>query len=264
MPREQMRIQIRLFAMLRERVGESSLELGLPAGATVEDALTALAADERLGGLLGRLPVRMAVNRDYAAPETVLHGGDELALIPPVSGGAEGDPFAGAGAGVDPNAGGAQAVGVVHVRVCAELLSLDRLLAAVADPGAGAVVVFQGVTREVERLEYEAYVEMARERIERILLDCIRRHGLRAAAAEHRVGDVPRGEPSVIVAVSSAHRDAAFAGAREAIDRIKAEAPIWKREHGEGGPAQWLAGTPAPTGTVADPAATATAPAESG
>ncbi len=262
MPPEEMRVQIRLFAMLRERVGESSLELGLPAGATVEDALTALAADERLGGLLERLPVRLAVNRDYAAQDTVLHGGDELALIPPVSGGAEHDPSAGARAGADRGADGVPAVARVHVRVSAEPLSLDRLVAAVADPGAGALVVFQGVTRAVERLEYEAYVEMAREQIERILLDCIRRHGLRAAAAEHRVGDVLLGEPSVIVAVSSAHRDAAFAGARAAIDRIKTEAPIWKREHGEGGPAQWLAGTPAPTATAADRAATA--PAESG
>ena len=92
-------------------------------------------------------------------------------------------------------------------------------------------MIFQGVTREVERLEYEAYVEMAEVQIERILRECIEAHGLLGAAAEHRVGDVALGQPSVVVAVSAAHRAEAFAGARAAIDRIKAEAPIWKREH---------------------------------
>jgi molybdopterin synthase catalytic subunit len=86
------------------------------------------------------------------------------------------------------------------------------------------------VTREVDRLDYEAYRAMAEERMASILRGCVERHGLEAAAAEHRVGSVPLGEPSVVVAVSAAHRDAAFAAAREAIDRIKAEAPIWKRE----------------------------------
>ncbi len=83
---------------------------------------------------------------------------------------------------------------------------------------------------------------MAGERIEAILGECVSAHGLEAAAAEHRVGSVPLGEPSVIVAVSAAHRGEAFAGAREAIDRIKAEAPIWKREV-EGGEGRWVEGT---------------------
>ena len=117
----------------------------------------------------------------------------------------------------------------------------EGVSARVGRPGAGAIVTFQGTTREVERLEYEAYAEMAGERIETILRECVGRHGLEAAAAEHRVGVVPLGEPSVIVAVSAAHRDAAFAGAREAIDRIKAEAPIWKKEV-EGGEARWVEG----------------------
>ena len=111
----------------------------------------------------------------------------------------------------------------------------------VGDPAAGAIVTFQGVTREVELLEYEAYAEMAEERIAAILRDCAERHGLRAVAAEHRVGAVPLGEPSVIVAVSAAHRGEAFAGAREAIDRIKAEAPIWKKEIAGGGE-HWVEG----------------------
>ena len=104
------------------------------------------------------------------------------------------------------------------------------------------MVTFQGVTREVERLEYEAYAEMAEPRIEAILRDAIERHGLCAAAAEHRVGTVPLSEPSVLVAVSAPHRGEAFAGAREVIDRIKAEAPIWKKEVA-GGEERWVEGT---------------------
>ena len=95
---------------------------------------------------------------------------------------------------------------------------------------AGAIVTFQGTTRDVERLEYEAYREMAEERIRAIVTDAVERHGLEAAAAEHRIGTVPRGLSSVIVAVSAAHREEAFAAAREIIDRIKSEAPIWKKE----------------------------------
>ena len=97
------------------------------------------------------------------------------------------------------------------------------------------------------RLEYEAYAEMARERLATIVADAVQRHGLCAAAAEHRVGDVPLSEPSVAVAASAPHRGEAFAGAREIIDRIKAEAPIWKKEVSEEG-AEWVAGTPPPTG----------------
>jgi molybdopterin synthase catalytic subunit len=113
---------------------------------------------------------------------------------------------------------------------------------AVGRPAAGAIVTFQGTTRDVDSLEYEAYAEMAEQRIGEILRECAERHGLQAAAAEHRVGSVPLGEPSVVVAVSAAHREEAFAGAREAIDRIKAEAPIWKREV-EGESRRWAEGS---------------------
>jgi molybdopterin synthase catalytic subunit len=126
--------------------------------------------------------------------------------------------------------------------VTGEPLSLDAVTARVRDPRAGAVVTFQGVTRDVEKLEYEAYAEMAEERIAAIVADAVSRHGLCAAAAEHRVGDVPLSEPSVVVAVSAPHRGEAFAGAREIIDRLKAEAPIWKKEV-EGGEGRWVEGT---------------------
>lgn len=215
-----MRVSVRLFAILRERAGCDSLELELDDGATVGEAMEALREQPGLAEPLERMRVAMAVNRDYADPGTALAAGDELALVPPVSGGAQ-----------------------VHVRIAEEPISLEAVTALVGRPSAGAVVSFQGTTRDVERLDYEAYREMAEERIATILNDCVEVHGLEAAAAEHRVGPVPLGEPSVIVAVSAAHREEAFGGAREAIDRIKAEAPIWKREI-EGTESRWVEGSP--------------------
>ena len=130
----------------------------------------------------------------------------------------------------------------VHVRVTEEPLSLEHLAGLVGRDSAGAIVTFQGTTRDVDLLEYEAYREMAEERIRAIVTDAVERHGLEAAAAEHRIGTVPRGMSSVIVAVSSAHRNEAFAAAREIIDRIKAETPIWKKEV-EGAEERWVEGT---------------------
>jgi molybdopterin synthase catalytic subunit len=213
-------VHIRLFAALRERAGRDRLELELPEGARVADALAAV--DDLAGGL----SLVLAVNREYAAEDQALQAGDELALIPPVSGGAATAP---------------------HVAVRAEPLSLDRLAAAVRDPRAGAVVVFEGVTREVPELEYEAYTEMALARLRAIAEDEAERHGLCAVAVEHRTGIVPLGEPSVIVAASAPHRGEAFAGARALIDRVKAEAPIWKVEVGEGGERSRVPGTLPPT-----------------
>ena len=129
-----------------------------------------------------------------------------------------------------------------HVRITTDPLSVERLTALVGAPGAGAIVAFLGTTRDVDSLEYEAYREMAEEKIAAIVAEAIERHGLEAAAAEHRIGTVPREEASVVVAAAAAHRGEAFAGAREIIDRIKAEAPIWKKEI-EGGDARWVEGT---------------------
>lgn len=206
-------VRIRLFAMLRERAGTRELQLDLPDGARVRDALAAV--DDIAGGL----PLVMAINREYADADAVLSPGDELALIPPVSGGAE-----------------------WHARVTGEPLALDPLVARVRDPRAGAVVTFAGVTRDVPQLEYEAYAEMAEPRMREILAAAVERHGLCAAAAEHRIGTVPLSEPSVLVAASAPHRGEAFAGAREIIDAIKAQAPIWKKEITQDG-GSWVAGT---------------------
>jgi len=225
-----MTVTVRLFAILRERAGRDSIEMELAEGATVAEALDQLSARPELGDLLDRMPVRLAVNRDYAGPETRLAPGDELALVPPVSGGE---------------------YGRVHVRVTEQPLSLLSVSGLVSHPEAGAIVSFQGTTRQVARLDYEAYREMAEERIASILRECVEGHGLAAAAAEHRIGSVALGESSVIVSVSAAHRDEAFAGAREAIDRIKAEAPIWKREveaTAKGEVGRWVEGVAPSTG----------------
>jgi molybdopterin synthase catalytic subunit len=212
-------VKVLLFAILRERAGAGSVEIDLDDGATVQDALAELRKEPGLADVLERMPVRMAVNRDYAEPGRRLAGGDELALVPPVSGGAPGAP--------EPDRD-------LHAGVTESPLDQTAITARVSRPGAGAVVTFQGTTRDVSRLEYEAYAEMARERIASILRDVRAEHGLEAVACEHRVGVVPLGEPSVVVAASAAHRAEAFAGARAAIDRIKAEAPIWKKEVDEG------------------------------
>jgi molybdopterin converting factor subunit 1 len=212
-------IQVRLFASLRELAGADVTEVELADGATAADVLAALAERPRLAEALAPGRVAIAVNREYARGEHTIRQGDEVALIPPVSGGAE-----------------------IHVRVTVDPLDAAAIASRVGDPGAGAIVTFQGTTRDVERLEYEAYAEMAEERIRAILVEAIPGNGLIAAAAEHRIGRVPREEASVVVAVSAAHREEAFRGAREAIDRIKAEAPIWKREVSSGS-SEWVAGS---------------------
>jgi molybdopterin synthase catalytic subunit/molybdopterin converting factor small subunit len=209
-----MKVTVRLFAILRQRAGRDRLELELPDGARVADALEAV--DELAGGL----SLVMAVNREYAAADQRLEAGDELALIPPVSGGATTAP---------------------HVAIREDTLSLDALADRVRDPRAGAIVTFSGVTRDVGWLDYEAYAEMALECLRTIAEEEAAAHGLCAVAVEHRIGSVALGEPSVIVAASAPHRPEAFAGARAVIDRVKARAPIWKAEEGE-----WVEGSPPP------------------
>jgi molybdopterin converting factor subunit 1 len=200
-----MRVSVRLFAGLRERAGTDRLEVELPDDARVKDVLAAMASTP-VGALRDRECV-VAVNREYAGADVPVRAGDEVALVPPVSGGSQ-----------------------IHVRVTGEPLDLAALAAAVRDPRAGAVVLFEGVTRDVAELDYEAYAEMAVAKLEAIAAEEADRHGLCAVAIEHRTGTVALSEPSVIVAASAPHRGDAFAGARALIDRVKAEAPIWKVE----------------------------------
>jgi molybdopterin synthase catalytic subunit len=226
-----MRVRVRLFAILREQAGAEELELQLDDGATAGDAAKAIGNGHGLTEVLSRFPVALAVNREYATADRRLADGDEVALIPPISGGA-------APTRESPR---------VQARLSSEPLAPRRVAEAVRRPAAGAIVVFEGTPRDVPSLLYEAYEEMAGRQITRILEQAVERHGLEAAAAEHRTGSVPLGQPSVVVAVSAAHREQAFAGAREVIDRIKAEAAIWKKEVGQRGSASWAAGT-APSG----------------
>src|ERR1700733_10878568 len=209
-----MDVRVKLFAGLRERAGADELALTLSDGACVADALA------QLSDITAGVTVVMAVNQEFADESVVLHAGDELALIPPVSGGAATEPAA------------------VHVRITDEPLALDALAEQVRDPRAGAVVTFTGVTREVSQLDYEAYLPMAERQLREIVQSAIERHGLCAAAAERRIGTVPLSEPSVAVAASAPHRGQAFEGARQIIDEIKAQASIWKREQGT-----WIEGS---------------------
>ncbi|MFM8561548.1 MAG: molybdenum cofactor biosynthesis protein [Solirubrobacterales bacterium] len=206
-----MELRVRLFAVVRERAGAGEITVERPEGATVADLRRELAP------VTGPVECLVAVNREYAADESPLAPGDEVALVPPVSGGG---PF---------------------VAIGPEPVSVDELLARVADPRAGAIVTFSGVTREVEALEYEAYEEMARREMEEIVSAAIEAHGLCAAAAAHRTGSVALGEASVVVAASAPHRPEAFAGAREIIDRLKERATIWKAEV-EGAERRWVEG----------------------
>jgi molybdopterin converting factor subunit 1 len=194
-------VSVRLFAGLRERAGRDRVAVELPEGATVADLLAAMDVAPR--------SCVVAINREYAGEDQPVRAGDEVALVPPVSGGA----------------------GVARsVRVTGDPLDLAAVAAAVRDPAAGAVVLFEGVTREVPELDYEAYVDMAEQRLHAIGEEVAAAYGLTAVALEHRTGTVPLGEPSVIVAASAPHRSEAFNGARALIDRVKAEAPIWKVE----------------------------------
>jgi molybdopterin synthase catalytic subunit len=210
-----MEVTVRLFAMLREHAGATQLHLTLDEGATVADAVAALRGGP-LAGLPDRAPFVTAVGREYVREDHRLAAGDELALVPPVSGGA-------------PDG--------VRLAAVTELdIDVDAVRRLVADPATGATVVFVGTTREIPSLEYEAYVDMAREQIHRLAAAAVAEHGLTAAAVAHRTGIVALGEPSVVVAVSAPHRSEAFAGARALLDAVKGQAPIWKREHPGDGP----------------------------
>ena len=205
-----MQVHVRLFAGLRERAGWSSREV--KAG-TVADVWPALGLGEEPEGLL------YAVNREYADRDRTLQDGDEVALIPPVSGGA--------------------------FRVTEEPVSLDAAVAEVADERAGGIATFTGTVRrqsrgrEVTHLEYEAYAEMAEDVMARLAADLESRYELCAVAIHHRVGRVEIGEASVVIAVSAPHRQAALAACKEAIDTLKTTVPLWKKEVYEGGE-EWI------------------------
>jgi len=206
-----MTVRVRLFAGLRERAGWSSRELD---GVTrVSDVWAALDLGAEPDGLL------YAVNKEYAPRERTLADGDEVALIPPVSGGA--------------------------FLLSDEPLSLEAVVEEVASDEAGAVATFVGTTRvhsrgrTVTHLEYEAYEGMAEQVMAEIAGELLARHDLCAVAIHHRIGRVAIGDRSVVIAVSAPHRADALAACREAIDTLKERVPLWKKEVYEGGE-EWI------------------------
>ena len=208
-----MHVRVRLFAALRERAGSGSVDVELPEGARLGDVWPVLGLGDEPEGLL------YAVNREYASAETRLSAGDEVAVIPPVSGGA--------------------------FRLSETPLSVEAAVAEVRADDAGAIATFVGTTRrrsrdrDVLHLEYEAYEGMAEKVMAELAEELTRRHELCAVAIHHRVGRVDIGETSVVIAVSAPHRAAALTACREAIDELKVMVPLWKKEIYVGGE-EWI------------------------
>lgn len=209
-----MRVRVRLFAGLRERAGAAVRDVELPAGARAADVWAAIPE-------LGASPegVLYALNREYVDGGRELADGDELALIPPVSGGS--------------------------FRLTEAPIDLEAVVAQVADERAGAIATFVGTTRvhsrgrTVVHLEYEAYEGMAEQEMARIADELGRRYELCRVAIAHRVGRVGIGEASVAIAVSAPHRADALAACKDAIDTLKETVPLWKKEVYEGGE-EWI------------------------
>ena len=204
-----MEVVVRLFAGLRERAGTGERRIELGEGARVADVWAPLELGERPPGLL------YAVNREYAVEDALLSPGDEVALIPPVSGGA--------------------------FRLTDEPIDVAAVIREVSDPRAGGIATFIGTTRiesrgrTVHYLDYEAYSGMAEQVMAEIAEELKRRHDLCEVAITHRVGRVEIGGLSVVIAVSAPHRSDALAACKEAIDTLKETVPLWKKEVYEGG-----------------------------
>jgi MoaE-MoaD fusion protein len=207
------RITVRLFAGLRERVGSGERELELTEGTRVGDVWAALGLDDEPTGLL------YAVNKEYTNCDRLLAEGDEVALIPPVSGGS--------------------------FRLTEGAIDVQAVAEEVADKGAGAIATFQGTVRAQSRdrsviaLEYEAYSGMAEKVMAEIADEVKGRYELCAVAVTHRLGRVEIGETSVAIAVSAPHRQDALSACRDIIDALKERVPLWKRELYEGGE-EWI------------------------
>jgi molybdopterin synthase catalytic subunit len=237
-----MRVRVLFFGMLRESVGKSSEEIELPKGASVRDVLGHYESQiPRLGESIPSLAV--AVNQQYARFDTELNANDEIALLPPVSGGAPGS--VGATSSQKP------AQGSGHASITREKIDTQFVADGLKRGEDGASVVFEGVVRNQTRgrktrfLDYEAYEQMALQQMESLAAQAIDQFKVRDVAIVHRLGRLEIGETSVLIAVASAHRGPAFDACRWIIDTLKRTVPIWKKEHFEDG-AVWADGEPFP------------------
>jgi molybdopterin synthase catalytic subunit len=225
------RIRVLYFASLRQRLGFSEEALDLPDDATIADLKAAVAKTHPEVADSLRTAIA-SINREFALPEELLHPADEVALFPPVSGGAETAP--------------------THLRVTEEPLDFNALLASIILPTTGAACVFSGMVRGqgdgepprvTERLEYEAYAPMAEAKLQQVADEIrVRWPSVEGIALVQRIGRLAAGTPTIIVACSAAHRDSGvFEAARFGIDRIKEIVPVWKKEVGPGGEI-WIEG----------------------
>jgi len=226
-----MEIRVLFFGQLKDLTGRASDALTLPEGATLADLLAHYESGfPRLKALLPA--VALSINQEYAPPDSALRDQDEVALLPPVSGGA-----------TVPSPG--------RARIVRGEIPTPRLVAAIKRPEDGAVAVFEGVVRDHTRgrrtlyLDYEAYEPMALQKMEDLAAEALGKFPVREVALVHRLGRLEIGETSVLIVVASAHRAAAFDACRWLIDTLKKTVPIWKKEYFEDG-AVWADGEPFP------------------
>jgi molybdopterin synthase catalytic subunit/molybdopterin converting factor small subunit len=235
-----MRVNLLPFGILKDLLIPSPLEL--PAEATVAQLLAVLSEQMRANPSAEKLLARIAVsvNAEYAQPAQILHEGDEIGLLPPVSGGSQ------------------HLSNPVVTSLTRAIIPADELITAAKSGSDGAVVVFDGIVRDNTRgrrtlyLDYEAYEEMATKHIADLADQAISRFGVRAVTLIHRLGRLQVGETSVLIVVASAHRGDAFEACRWLIDTLKKTVPIWKKETFEDG-AVWADGEPFPPELAINP-----------
>lgn len=236
-----MQVRVLFFGMLKDLVGRGSDSLDLPTHATLGDLLSHY--EERIPRLRElAASMAMSINQEYAGPESSLKDGDEIALLPPVSGGRDGEGKTGAGQ----PAGGRRYASIVRAKI-----DTQAVLDGIKQPADGAAVVFEGIVRNNTRgrntsyLDYEAYEEMALKQMEGLAEQALGQFPIRDVAIVHRLGRLEIGETSVLIAVASAHRAAAFGACHWLIDTLKRTVPIWKKEYFDDG-AVWADGEPFP------------------
>ncbi|MGI9101680.1 MAG: molybdenum cofactor biosynthesis protein [Terriglobales bacterium] len=229
-----MQVRVLFFGMLKDVAGCSTDFVSLPDGATIRDLLAHYSADAKLQRYLGSVAV--SINQEYAASTAALHENDEVALLPPVSGG---------------HADAAQPGAATRVEITRSRLDVAAIAARIRRPEDGAIAVFEGIVRNNSRgrrtlyLDYEAYEGMARKQLEALAAQALQKFQVRELAIAHRLGRLEIGETSVAIVVASGHRGAAFDACRWLIDSLKKTVPIWKKEYFEDG-AVWADGEPFP------------------